>query len=169
MGYNYTLSCCLLNNIDSNPSYLREILYYFVVHANDKIVIDDNGFILNIYGEYAKDNEQIATWLNVMSMSPSRFEKVVIDLSKCLGKDFLFFELCLATSDKRLIRYSKEGLPLNCNLHDDFVSYNGHEIRIFDRDSILDELKNKISIVATNSQVAVNGATISNSKNNTLF
>lgn len=58
MGYNYTLSCCLLNNIDSNPSYLREILYYFVVHANDKIVIDDNGFILNIYGEYAKDNEQ---------------------------------------------------------------------------------------------------------------
>ena len=105
----YTLSDCVLNNINIAPNpkeILTDLLMVFAQNNNPyKIAIDKKGKIIDIYSR--TDNPAILYWLQIMSDFPKSWECINVenfDSVKTQEESFLL--LCSQTTDKMLIVYS---------------------------------------------------------------
>lgn len=165
----YTLSKCILENINAGKKYITDLLFVFTRDANPhKVVIDSKNVIIDIYTQVAGSNEFIATWLQLMSHQPSNFEPINVDLSTVSNDEEIFLKVCCETrSQQKLIVFTHEGWK-NYNYHSDgVIFYNNKYISILDRDEAIQDLNsmNTGSITAFGSIIATNQSSINNSNN----
>jgi len=163
----YTLSKCILENINAGKKYITDLLFVFTRDSNPyKVAVDSNNLIIDIYTELAKTNEFIATWLQLMSHQPSNFEPIKVNLSKVSNEEEIFIKVCCETkSQQKLIVFSHEGWE-NFEYHSDkVILYNNKHILILDRDEAIQDLNSTIAgnITAYGSIIATNQSSIKQS------
>lgn len=166
----YTLSKCILENVNAGKKYITDLLFVFTRETNPhKVIVDSRKVIIDIYTDLASSNEFIATWLQLMSHQPSNFESIDVDLSNISNDEEIFLRVCCETkSQQKLIVYTHEGWK-NYNYHTDrVIFYNNKYINILDRDEAIQDLNatNTSNITAFSSIIATDHSSISNSKNN---
>lgn len=165
----YTISPDFLENIeDDEKSYLSDILFIFSNRSNShKIAKDKHGVILDVYKSIKKNPDIIKIWLDLMSFTPSGFEKIDVDIRDINCKEEMSITLCKETKGtNKLIVYSVQNI-VNFECIDGFISYDGKVITVFDRDDAKMELNKKepsISSIINHSQIAGNDITKSTNK-----
>lgn len=165
----YTLSKCILENINAGKKYVTDLLYVFTMDSNPhKVTVDSQNIVLDIYAQLARSNEFIATWLQLMSHQPSNFEPINVDLSSVSNDEEVFLKLCCETkSQQKIIVFTHEGWKFY-NYHSDrVIYYNDKFIYVLDRDEAIQDLNSvaTVNITAFNSIIAANQSSINNSKN----
>lgn len=163
----YTLCNCLLSNLELDKKYITDVLMVFPQQANaHKIALDKSNMILEMYGQIAETNDIIASWLSLMSMKPTSFETIDVDVSLEKSEEEIFLKVCSSTksqqktivnSHERWIKYKGKT-----------ISYNSVSISVYDKDEAIIELNpppSSTTINATNSTVATDGSNIEDSKN----
>lgn len=165
----YTLSDCVLNNINIAPNpkeILTDLLMVFAQNKNPyKIAIDKKGKIIDIYSR--TDNPAILYWLQIMSDFPKSWECINVenfDSVKTQEESFLL--LCSQTTDKMLIVYShNEWIKKYYNSNKDIL-YNGVQLKVLDREEAIRHLMptEKVVNIINDSIVAMNGSNINNAK-----
>ena len=165
----YTLSDCVLNNINIAPNpkeILTDLLMVFAQNNNPyKIAIDKKGKIIDIYSR--TDNPAILYWLQIMSDFPKSWECINVenfDSVKTQEESFLL--LCSQTTDKMLIVYShNEWIKKYYNSNKDIL-YNGVQLKVLDREEAIRHLMptEKVVNIINDSIVAMNGSNINNAK-----
>jgi hypothetical protein len=163
----YTLCNCLLSNLELDKKYITDVLMIFPQQSNaHKIALDKSNMILNMYAQIAEKNEIIATWLSLMSMKPSSFETINVDVSKEPSEDEVFLKVCSSTkSQQKAIVNSHERW---INYKGKIIMYNSVQVTVYDKDEAIVELtplSSNTIINATNSTVATDSSKIEDSKN----
>lgn len=134
-----TISTDLLKNIGGDELvYFSDLLMVFAHKQNDhKVTQDHEGVVIDKYTAVTENLEYIATWLKLMSFSPSSFEKINIDVdqeTKDCDESF-FIELCKATKgEKNLVVYSMQNID-TVDLEDNKINCGGYTIDVLDRDA----------------------------------
>lgn len=165
----YTISPDFLGNIDEEErNYLSNILFVFANKTNSyKVSKDKNGEILDIYQGIQQNAEIIKTWLDLMSFSPSSFERIDIDISGIDCNETKFIKLCKETKGfNNLIVYSIQNI-VNHKCVEKKIKFEDVTVNILDRDDASRELNRSTGDIITynNSQVATGGSKIIDSKN----
>ena len=165
----FTITPDFFRNIQEDErNYFSNILFVFTNKTNEfKVSKDINGEILNIYKDIKENGEVIKTWLDLMSFTPSSFEKINVDISKIDCYDTKFLKLCKETRGfNNLIVYSLQNIT-KFKCEENKIKFEETLISIYDRDTASIELnKNKSEIIKIKkSQVALGGSTIKKSKN----
>jgi hypothetical protein len=170
MMASYTLSNCILNNIELDKKYITDVLMVFTQQSNPfKVALDKGDKILGLYETVAQKNEFAAYWLSLMSMKPSSFESIDIETNDDVNEEEIFLKVCSSTkSQQKLIVMSHESWQYYRYDSPKVITYNNIPVRVFDRDEAISELNptnSTTSIMATNSTVAIDGSIIEDSKN----
>jgi hypothetical protein len=165
----FTITPDFFRNIQEDErNYFSNILFVFTNKTNEfKVSKDINGEILNIYKDIKENGEVIKTWLDLMSFTPSSFEKINVDISNIDCYDTKFLKLCKETRGfNNLIVYSLQNIT-KFKCEENKINFEETLISIYDRDTASIELnKNKSEIIKIKkSQVALGGSTIKKSKN----
>jgi|688.fasta_scaffold152460_2 hypothetical protein len=165
----YTITPDFFKNIQEDErNYFSNILFVFTNKTNNyKVSKDVNGEILNIYRDIEENGEVIKTWLDLMSFTPSSFEKINIDISSIDCYDTKFIKLCKETIGyNNLIVYSIQNIS-KFKCEEKKINFEETTINIFDRDDASIELnQNQNEIInIIKSQVALGGSTIKKSRN----
>lgn len=165
----YTLSKCILENINAGKKYITYLLFVFTRDANPhKVAVDSQNIIFDIYTQLAKSDEFIATWLQLMSHQSSNFEPINVDLSSVSNDEEIFFKVCCETkSQQELIVFTHEGWKYYSYHSDKVICYNKKFICVLDRDEAIQDLNstNGGNITAYSSIIAANQSSINNSEN----
>lgn len=166
----YTLSDCILHNLNAGKKYITDLLMVFTQESNPfKVALDKSNRIIDLYELAGQKNEYVANWLSLMSFQPSNFETINIDTSTAMNNEEVFLKVCGKTnSQQKLIVYSHEGWQ-NFNYQGDkVIIYDTKSIRVFDRDEAIHDLNPTTPslITAYSSVIATNQSTITDSKNN---
>ncbi|SMD44203.1 hypothetical protein SAMN00777080_2821 [Aquiflexum balticum DSM 16537] len=165
----YTLSKCILENINAGKKYITDLLFVFTRDSNPhKVTVDSQNIILDIYTQLAKSNEFIATWLQLMSHQPSNFEPINVDLSSVSNDEEIFLKVCCETkSQQKIIVFTHEGWKYYNYHSDKVIHYNNKFIYVLDRDEAIQDLNfvNSANITAFGSIIAANQSSINNSDN----
>ena len=134
-----------------------------------KIALDKSNRILDIYAQIAEKNEIIASWLSLMSMKPTSFETIDIDVSHEDSEEEIFLTVCSSTkSQQKAIVNSHERWNNHKYVSPKVLIYKSIPVTIYDRDEAISEL-NQIStnnVTAISSVVAIDKSTITDIKNN---
>ncbi|KAF2327433.1 hypothetical protein [Flavobacterium nitrogenifigens] len=164
----FTISEDFLSNTHEDLSYLSDILFVFSNKKNSfKVSKDINGEILQIYKSIPKNGEIIKTWLDLMSYTPSSFEKVDIDLSSINCLETKFIKLCKETKGfNNLIVYSVQNIKKH-QLTGKAIVFEEVDINVFDRDEASIQLNIKCDNILNivKSQVAMGNSNITDSQN----
>ena len=165
----YTLSNCILMNLNAGKKYITDLLMVFTQESNPhKVALDKTDRIINMYEEEGGKNEYVASWLSLMSYAPSNFETINVDANSATNNEEVFLKVCSKTnSQQKLIIHSHEGWQ-NYNYEiDKTIIYDSKAIRVFDRDEAIHELNSPLqnSITAYNSVIATDQSTITDIKN----
>jgi len=163
----YTVSLNFLENLKPNEmSYLGCILYCFTNDQHpDKLAVDKNRVILDKYIDAVDERfaDIVKSWVDMLSYIPSSMEKIDIDLRCFTNKEEMCLALCSGINGtKQMIVYSMAALKTDID-DDNSVSYNGHRIKILDRDEAKRVLNENIVYNISHSQVA--GRDIKKSQN----
>ena len=166
----YTLSNCILTNLDAGKKYITDLLMVFTQEWNpSKVALDKSDRIMNLYYDAGQKNEYVANWISLMAHEPSNFETINVDTSNASSDEEIFLKVCSQTKcQQKLIVHSHESWQ-NYNYEEDKVMfYDKKPIRVFDRDEAIHELKPSTtgSITAYSSVIATNQSTITDIKNN---
>ena len=158
----YTVSDCVLRNLDEGKIYTTELLLTFTQENNHKIAIDEKGEIKMKYTSIATQIEDIdikngvIAWLGLMVMKPVKWEYVEIDNPH----DDIFLDVCSNTIDKTMIVSSENKCRWKTGISPGRkFSYYGAEIRILNKDDAIQELKpktNNINLSNTNTNTNTN-------------
>lgn len=167
----YTLSNCILMNLDAGKKYITDLLMVFTQESNPfKVALDKSDRIMNMYEKEGNKNEYVASWLSLMSYQPSNFETINIDTNAASNDEEVFLSVCSQTkSQQKLIVHSHEGWQ-NYNYNaNKIIVYNNKPIHVFDRDEAIHELNpgTSSSITAFGSVIATGQSTINDTKNKT--
>lgn len=166
----YTLSDCILNNLNAGKKYITDLLMVFTQESNPfKVALDKSNRIIDLYESAGQENEYVANWLSLMSFQPSNFETINIDTSTAINNEEIFLKVCGKTnSQQKLIVYSHEGWQYYSYESDKVIIYDTKQIKILDRDEAIHDLNpiTPSSITAYNSIIATNQSTITDSTNN---
>lgn len=154
----YTVSLNFLENLaPSEMSYLGCILSCFTNDQHpDKLAVDKNRIILDKYIDVVDERfaDIVKSWVDMLSYIPSSMEKIDVDLRNITNKEELCLALCSSINGtKQMIVYSMATLKADID-DDNCVSYNGHRIKILDRDEAKRVLNEHIVYNISNSQVA---------------
>lgn len=152
----YTLSLNFLENLKSSDlPYLACILFCF---TNDeqpaKLAVDKKQIILTRYKDFSLYGDIIKMWIDLLSNIPSSMESINVDLEGIEDHEQMCLTLCSQTKgSKKMIVYSLNSI--NSDVDDDnCVSYNGHSIRLLDRDEAKRMLNEHVAYNISNSMVA---------------
>lgn len=164
----YTITPDFLSSIDNEErNYLSNILFVFTNRNNTyKITKDKKGEVISIYKSIQQNADIIKVWLDLMSFTPTPFEKIDIDISNIDCLETKFMKMCKETKGfNNLIVYSSQNISkFNCTGKK--ITFEGIDINILDRDDANLELNQKSgNVYISNSQVADNGSIIKKSKN----
>lgn len=136
-----------LENIEPKP-YFNEMLLVFTQSTNSyKVAIDTEGTIVDLYNSIAESNDLIATWLHLMAISPSNFEpidKIELAKPKCECEIYILLASKIA-GEKRLITNSIQDLKLYQFKGSKIIDYDSIDIRVYDKDDALNELRNNMT------------------------
>lgn len=165
----FTISPDFLRDIASEEkTYFTDVLFVFTQRGNSfKVTKDKNGEVLSIYRSIEHNADIIKTWLELMSYTPSRFEKIDVDVSLIDCLETKFIKICKETkNEKKLIVYSKQNIK-KFEAVDDTIEFENVKISVYDRDEAQVELNRTVKTgdVIINSQVAKGGSSIEGSKN----
>jgi len=169
----YTISSDLLENIEINELiYFSDLLMVFSKKSNSyKVTRDKNNLVIKKYSDIENNAEFIKVWLDLMSFSPTSFEKINIDLSNINCTETFFMELCKKTQgNKNLIVYSQQNIK-KAIVTNNKLKYNDVELNVLDRDMAKNRLIQATTVTniggdfISNSQVAKNGSKIIKSEN----
>ena len=152
----YTVSLNLFENLQSaDLSYLACILFCFTNEENPaKLAVDNKHIILSRYKDFSRHGDIIRTWIDMLSNLPSSIEKIDVDLEGLADLEQMCLALCSRTNgSKQMIVYSMASLKTDID-DDNCVNYNGHRIKILDRDEAKRALNEHIVYNISNSQVA---------------
>lgn len=164
----YTISPDLLENIEDNDiRYLSDILFVFSNKTNTyKVAQDKHGHIIDVYRSIKKNPDSIKIWLDYMTNSPTKFEKIDVDIQNLDSNEGKAIKLCKETKgSNKIIVYSIQNITL-CECKDNKIQYEGKSLIVLDRDDAIAELNKKegnTNINIAHSQVA--GGNIENSTN----
>lgn len=165
----YTLSNCLLDNLELDKKYISDVLMVFTQSNPFKVALDKSNRILDIYAEIAGKNETVATWLNLMTMKPTSFETINVDVISVKEVEEIFLKVCSSTkSQQKVIVSSHERWTSFKYFIPQTILYDNIQVKVYDRDEAIPELHpptSNTSITATNSTVAMDGSKIEDSKN----
>jgi len=157
----YTISQCLLNEMEADNLYYWRELLFPIAHGKHKIAKDKNGEILNYYTP--KNQEMMNVWLSLMSYKPSRFEIIPIELSE-IPKNERFVALCAATNGtKKIIVDSIQSFPFNLK-EGNLIEYNKQSVKVLDKDEAITEIIDKTITNEISNSIIANGD-VSNSNN----
>jgi hypothetical protein len=160
-----TISSDLLENIEKNELiYFSDLLMVFTNKSNNhKVTRDKNNLVFVKYENIKENLEYVKLWLELMSFTPSSFEKINVDLEGIECNESFFVELCKNTiGERKMIVYSLQNIK-KFELNSNILKKDGVEIEILDRDSAKELVSEKIVLngdIITNSQVAKEGSTI---------
>ncbi|EKE05978.1 MAG: hypothetical protein ACD_19C00135G0002 [uncultured bacterium] len=161
----YTVSHCILLNLDSGKKYITDLLFVFTQETNPfKVAIDKDKKILDLYEKAGQSNQHVATWLNLMSLQPSNFEPINVDTSSAKNEEELFLLVCSNTKNQqKLFVYSHQNWTNFKYDTNNLIVYRGVPVQVLDRDEAINELhpSNQTSINAYNSVLATSQSTIS--------
>lgn len=129
----YTISPCIMRDSEPNDFLCYSNLLFTFTHGPHKVAIDKDGSIIDIYSRIEQHKDIIQTWLQLMSNTPRRFEKIpvnILDITDEFGK---FLVLCKATKGQhKIIVNSIQNL--DCEVDDDnCVDVDGVKVKILDR------------------------------------
>lgn len=165
----YTLSPDFIQNLEEEDSiFITDVLFKFISRANPlKIAQDNGGSVIDDYAKIAATNQQIKTWLDLMSFSPSPFSKVDVDLSSINCHETKYLKLCRETIGfKKMIIYSLQNIKKHeCN--NNSILFEECVIAVLDKENArydLNTILNKGDIII-NSQVAKDNSQITDSEN----
>jgi hypothetical protein len=169
----YTLSNCLLENLDAGKVYISDILMVFTQQNNPfKVALDKSDRIMDLYQKAGEKDYNVAYWLTLMSYKPSSFEIINVDTSSSLNEEEVFLSVCSKTkSQQKMIVYSHEGWQYYGYSSANVVHYNDIPVQVYDRDEAIRELntslapKSLTTIYATDSVIAADHSSISETKN----
>lgn len=165
-----TISSDLLENIEKNELiYFSDLLMVFTNKSNNhKVARDKNNLVFVKYENIKENLEYVKLWLELMSFTPSSFEKIDVDLEGIECNESFFVELCKNTNgERRMIVYSLQNIK-KFELNSNILEKDGVEIEILDRDSAKELVSKKLVVngdIITNSQVAKEGSRIIKSEN----
>lgn len=152
----YTVSLNLFENLQSaDLSYLACILFCFTNEENSaKLAVDKKHIILSRYKNFSRHGDIIRTWIDMLSNLPSSIELINVDLEGIADSEQICLALCSHTNgSKQMIVYSMASLKTDID-DDNCVSYNGHRVKILDRNEAKRVLNEHIVYNISNSQVA---------------
>lgn len=167
----YTISKSILENIKEDKSCATDILFLFTNQRtfNHKVAIDTQDRILNLYRDVAKNDNTIATWLDLMSYNKtSNFEKIKVDLSNIKNEEDIFLKTCSETKNSKtlIIFCHQEWKDHQYSNESNIIEYNGQKIKILDKDDAIHELnnitQNTYNTYNTNSIIASENSVIKN-------
>lgn len=166
----YTLCDCILSNIELDKKYITDLLMVFTQQTNPfKVAIDKSGCIIDRYEKIAGKSEIISTWLFLMTMKPSSFETINIDVSHIEDDDEVFLEVCSSTKNQQKTFVNSHERWRNVKyISPNKLDYDNKLIFVYDRDEAIHELhqpNSTMTINALNSTLAIDGSTIEDSKN----
>ena len=161
----YSVSSCIKNSASEEKKYITDILFIFPQISNvHKVAMDASYKILDIYASIAATNGDFAYWLSLMTMTPSSFETINVDINGIDCQEEIFLKLTSKINgDKKLLVHSHQGWQNFQYVKNNVIAYDGVDISIFDRDEAIEEL-NPPTPHITNSVVAMGGATITDVK-----
>ncbi|WGH74639.1 hypothetical protein P8625_11130 [Tenacibaculum tangerinum] len=165
-----TISSDLLENIEKDELiYFSDLLMVFTSKTNDhKVTKDKKSLVIEKYENIKENLEYVKVWLDLMSFSPSSFEKIDVDLDGIDCNESFFVELCKNTNgERKMVVYSLQNIK-KFELQSNTLEVDGIDIEILDRDTAKKLISNKTVVngdIITNSQVAKENSTINKSKN----
>lgn len=166
----YTLCDCLLNHLDLDKKYITDVLMVFPQQNNPfKISLDKSNKILNTYGSIAEKNDIVATWLNLMTMKPSSFETIDVDLSQEDDMDEIYLTVCSSTkSQQKTIVNSHERWKKHKYNSAGIIIFKDVPVLVYDRDEAILDLNPTLSnnVTAIGSVVAIDKAKVKDIKIN---
>lgn len=163
----YTLCNCLLSNLELDKKYITDVLMVFTQQTNaHKVALDKSDRILTMYAQIAEKNEIIATWLSLMSMKPTSFETIEVDVSQEPIEDDVFLKVCSSTKSqqKAIVNSHERWIKYKGKV----ITYNSIAVTIYDKDEAVIELNPPSSntiVNAKNSIVAMDSSKIEDSRN----
>lgn len=163
----YTVSQCLLTNLDIEKKYVADILMFFAQSNPYKVALDKDDKILALYASAAEKNALIACWLDIMSKKPTSFEFINADTSNIKNDEQLFLTVCVATKNQqKIIVYSHQDWKFYKYEGPNTIKVDNACVTVYDKDEAIPELSSKSgNIYAINSVVATNNSNINDTKN----
>lgn len=152
----YTVSLNLLENLKpAELPYLACILFCFTNEEQSaKLAVDKKQIILTRYKDYSHFGDIIKVWVDMLSNIPSSMESINVDLEGIEDSEQMCLALCSHTNgSKNMIVYSLASMNADID-EENCVTYNGHTIKILDRDEAKRVLNEHIVYNISNSQVA---------------
>ncbi|MCL3781387.1 hypothetical protein EMN47_13435 [Prolixibacteraceae bacterium JC049] len=143
----YTISSDLLENIGSDELiYFSDLLMEFSNKSNSyKVTRDHKNLVIDKYTSISNNSEFIKVWLDLMTFTPSSFEKINVDLENIDCAETFFMELCKETiGNKNLVVYSHQNVR-KVEVSDNKLVYNGITLNVLDRDMAKNRISNKAS------------------------
>jgi hypothetical protein len=137
----YTLSDCVLKNINTDPrkkEIKSDLLGVFPQSNNPhKVVIDRDGKIIDIYDSIAEE-AGVFYWLQIMGDFPSSWEPVDIDgIGELTKNEDIFMKVCSQTADRLLITYNHNGWTKDLYCLNRYVQYDNLILRVLDREEAM--------------------------------
>ena len=129
----YTISPCLMR--DPNPSdfFCYSNLLFSFTCGPHRVAIDRDGHVLDIYNQIPLHQDIIQTWLQLMSNTPHRFEKIPVGIKNLQNECEKFLVLCKSTKGQhKMIVNSIQGLDYDVD-EDDCITVEGVKVKILDR------------------------------------
>ncbi len=136
----YTISPCLMRNIEQNELYLfRNVLFRFTSGCH-KVALDKDGEVLSIYSTIEQNQDIIQTWLRLMSYTPSRFETIPVSIIDIHDECSKFLYLCKSTKGQhKMIVDSIQ--KLDCVVEEDnYVVVDNEKVKVLDKNEAEGEL-----------------------------
>jgi hypothetical protein len=163
----YIIMPCLLKEAKEKV-YLTEVLLPFTHQNNLKVGLDTKDKIITEYHQIAKDNPGIASWIQLMSYSPTSFEKISIPNNDIDTTEVEYYLLVCkhVTQQKKVIAFSYQSFYNYPFKESNKICYEGFDMNVYDRDDAIEELKcfNNNNIIINDSIIATNGSSINKVK-----
>ncbi len=138
----YTISPCVMRDCEPDDFICYSNLLFTFIQGPHKVAIDNDGSVIDIYSSIEQHRDIIQTWLQLMSNTPNRFEKIPIKIVDIPNEFRKFLMLCKATKGQhRIIVNSMQGLDCEVGI-DNSVEVEGTKVRILDRLEAEQEIRN---------------------------
>lgn len=160
----YTVSPCLMRYMDAGDmDYFRKVLFLFL-NGSHRVAKDEKGRVIDIYAGISIYGDIIHAWLSLMTVKPSRFEPIPVDLDQVDGEENKFLALCSQTKGQhKMIVHSIQNV--SCEVYNkNRTDYEGVTVELLSRDDAVEELLVK-SIVYNVTDSVIAGGNVENSNN----
>lgn len=167
----YTLSDCVLKNLNNCDKYITDLVLVFTNSQNNlKIILDKDNKIMDLYKIAAQTNYDASYWLTLMSHKVQKFETINVDTLSISDSEELFLKVCSKTKNQQKLIVDSHQNWRNFNYKTtNVIEYNNIPLTILDKDDAIFELNQQTQqtiIFANNSILATQNSSIYEVNNN---